>query len=155
MNKATFRFDCFCGNRYKTQGGDPNDAMSFAEAARKPKKTSMPVAYVAGPYRGSSIYEVEQNIQRARSLAVELWKRGYAVICPHMNSALLDGACDDKAFLEGGLELLRRSDVVVVLDNWRESKGTCTEIELANSLKIPVVFASRKLPTPVNSNEGE
>ena len=62
----------------------------------------MLVAYVAGPYRSETIYGIEQNIQRAKRLAAELWKRGYAVICPHANSAFMDGVCDDETFLREG-----------------------------------------------------
>lgn len=98
----------------------------------------MKVAYVAGPYRAKTIYEITQNIERAKRLAVKLWKKGYAVICPHANSALMDGACDDAVFLDGGLELLRRSDFVVLLDGWKESAGTFKEVELAHELDIPV-----------------
>ena len=101
------------------------------------------VAYVAGPYRSEAVYDIEQNIQRAKRLAVELWKRGYAVICPHANSAFMDGACDDETFLEGGLELLRRSDFVVALNGWESSKGTRKELELAKSLGIPIYFEKK------------
>ena len=100
----------------------------------------MLVAYVAGPYRSETIYDIEQNIQRAKRLAAELWKRGHAVICPHANSAFMDGVCDDETFLEGGLELLRRSDFVVVLNGWESSEGTRKELELAKSLEIPIYF---------------
>ena len=98
----------------------------------------MKVAYVAGPYRAKTIYETTQNIEAAKRLAVKLWKKGYAVICPHTNSALMDGACADSVFLDGGLELLRRSDFVVLLDGWKDSSGTIKEVELANELDIPV-----------------
>jgi hypothetical protein len=100
----------------------------------------MLVAYVAGPYRSETIYDIEQNIQRAKRLAAELWKRGYAVICPHANSGFMDGVCDDETFLEGELELLRRSDFVVVLNGWEGSGGTRKELELAKSLGIPIYF---------------
>lgn len=98
----------------------------------------MKVAYVAGPYRAKTIYGITQNIEKAKKLAVKLWKKGYAVICPHANSALMDGACDDSAFLDGGLELVRRSDFIVLVDGWKDSTGTLKEIELANELGIPV-----------------
>lgn len=100
----------------------------------------MLVAYVAGPYRSETIYGIEQNIQRAKRLAAELWKHGYAVICPHANSAFMDGVCDDETFLKGGLELLRRSDFIVILDGWENSEGTRKELELAKSLGIPIFF---------------
>lgn len=96
------------------------------------------VAYVAGPYRAETVNGIVENIQRARSVALELWRMGYVVICPHLNSALMDGAVTDEVFLEGGLELVRRSDFVVLVGNWRESEGTLAEVELALKLDIPV-----------------
>jgi len=95
------------------------------------------VAYVAGPYRAETVNGIVENIQRVRSVALELWRMGYVVICPHLNSALMDGAVD-KVFLEGGLELVRRSDVVVLVGDWRESEGTLAEVELALKLDMLV-----------------
>ncbi len=50
----------------------------------------------------------------------------------------MDGACPDEVFLEGGLELVRRSDAVVLVGDWRESEGTLAEVELALKLDMPV-----------------
>ncbi len=97
------------------------------------------VAYVAGPYRADTINGVLENIQRARDVALKLWQAGYTVICPHLNSALMDGACPDEAFLEGGLELVRRSDVVVLVGDWEKSEGTLAELELAIELEKRVL----------------
>ena len=49
---------------------------------------------------------------------------GYAVICPHMNSALMDGVVPDGMFLAGDREFIRRmraGDVFVLLPGWQES----------------------------------
>jgi len=96
------------------------------------------VAYVAGPYRADTIYGVAQNIQRARDVALRLWKLGYATICPHSNTAFFDGACDDSVWLSGYLEILRRCDFVVVLDGWEKSEGATKEVRVANTNGIPV-----------------
>jgi hypothetical protein len=61
------------------------------------------IAYVAGPYRAKTKIGIILNILRARKVAKELWKMGYAVICPHSNSALMDGIAPDEAFLNGGI----------------------------------------------------
>lgn len=98
----------------------------------------MKVAYVAGPYRADTIYGVAQNIQKARDVALRLWKLGYAAICPHSNTAFFDGACDDSVWLSGDLEILRRCDFVVVLDGWEKSEGATKEVQIANIDGIPV-----------------
>lgn len=99
----------------------------------------MQVAYVAGPYRDSrGQWFVHQNIESARKIAAELWARGYAVICPHSNTAHFDGVCDDQAFLDGLIDIMLRCDLVVLAPNWQNSSGTRTEINAANQSGIPV-----------------
>ena len=60
----------------------------------------MKVAYVAGPYRAPTPYQTLRNIREAEYIALKLWKMGYAVICPHKNTSLFDGECDDSTWLE-------------------------------------------------------
>lgn len=98
------------------------------------------VAYVAGPYRGDgSPYNIMQNIRRAERYALKYWAEGYAVICPHKNSALLDGSMPDEVWLQGAMELLRRSDLVVMIPGWEGSAGARAEREEAYELGIQVV----------------
>lgn len=87
----------------------------------------MKVAYICGPYRAASIYEITENIRKAREVALKYWRLGYAVICPHSNTALMDGACNDSVWLDGDLELLKRADVVVMMDGWEKSIGATCE----------------------------
>jgi Domain of unknown function (DUF4406) len=95
----------------------------------------MSLIYIAGPYRG----DVEKNVEAARKVAVELWKKGHAVICPHANSYKMDehGVHDD-AFLSGDLIILARCDAIVLLSNWEDSAGARAELDYANKLGIPV-----------------
>ena len=78
----------------------------------------MKLAYVAGKYRGRTHNEIAQNIHAARSVATRLWELGYAVICPHTNSGFMSGVAAEEVFLEGGLEMLRRCDLLVLVDGW-------------------------------------
>lgn len=96
----------------------------------------MKVVYVSGPYRGSSHWEVARNIERAREAARRLWSLGVVVICPHANTAMMDG--DGIDFLAGDLELVRRSDAVVMLEGWEASEGARREREEAIRCGIPV-----------------
>lgn len=98
----------------------------------------MKVAFVSGPYRANTVSGIVHNIKRAEKVAVELWRMGYAVICPHKNSALFDGLCDDSVWLKGDLELLHRCDCVVLVPGWSRSKGSITERAEAIRLGIPV-----------------
>jgi hypothetical protein len=87
----------------------------------------MKVIFISGPYRGN----ISNNIQHARMAAIKLWKEGWAVICPHMNTAHFDGLCPDETWLKGDLEILKRCDAIYVLKGWNESIGTKKEIERA------------------------
>lgn len=95
-------------------------------------------AYVAGPYRSDTENGIYENIQSARAVALDLWKRGYAVLCPHMNTAFMGGHDDDSMWLEGDIEWMQYADVVVLAPGWRKSAGTLEEIRVAIAETIPV-----------------
>jgi hypothetical protein len=95
----------------------------------------MRIAYIAGPYRGNSHYEVELNIRIAESVAIELWQMNFAVICPHKNTSHFDGLAPDRVWLDGDLEFIDRldsfQDCLVMLPNWEKSEGATREREFA------------------------
>lgn len=96
----------------------------------------MKLIFISGPYRGN----IEHNIIVARRASIKLWKRGFAVICPHMNSANMDGECQDNVFLEGDLEIMRRCDAVYFLKDWESSEGSRAEYREAVRLKMELMF---------------
>lgn len=99
----------------------------------------MRLVYVAGPYRAASESAVVRNIRNAEAVAVELWKAGFAVLCPHMNTALMGGICPDEVWLKGDLVMLERCDLVVLVPGWQASSGTVAEHLRARELGIPVL----------------
>ncbi len=113
--------------------------------------TPMKLAYVAGAYRGRTHNDVAQNIAAARTVATHLWGLGYAVICPHLNSAFMSGVASEEVFLNGGLEMVRRSDLVVLVDGWAGSQGTAHEIEAARTLGLPI-FSEHEFVPPANAS---
>lgn len=114
------------------------------------------LAYIAGPYRDPrGAHWIGENIHRARRVAADMWARGYAVICPHLNTSLMDGLCDDSAFLDGTLEMLRRCDLVVLTYDWHHSAGAIREVNEAMMLRIPVYQWPRLDPvTEAHFNAG-
>jgi hypothetical protein len=101
----------------------------------------MKVVYIAGPFRAANAWLIEQNIRRAEEVALEVWRMGAAVICPHTNTRFFQGAADDEVWLKGDLELVKRSDAVVMVSGWMSSVGARAELELADTLGIPVFYA--------------
>ena len=118
----------------------------------------MTLAYVAGPYRGKSKnkiinkLQVIRNILAAREVAKELWRMGYAVLCPHSNTALFDGVAPDQTFLDGDLLILDRCDLIVLQGKWWDSKGTLGEIKRAKQNEMPI-FEWRKGLIPFEVHE--
>lgn len=97
----------------------------------------MKVIYVSGPFSADNNWEIEQNIRRAESLSLEVWKEGCAAICPHANSRFFNGTLTYEEWLQGDLEILSRCDGVIVVSGPR-SKGVLEEIALARSLFMKV-----------------
>ena len=97
------------------------------------------VVYVAGPYRDPrGPWFIHRNIREAMDAAAELWSLGIPALCPHANTALMDGAAPDEVFLQGDLLMLARCDALLLLPRWRDSSGTRAEKEFAEARNLPV-----------------
>jgi hypothetical protein len=114
------------------------------------------LAYIAGPYRGKNEYEVYQNIERAGQMALKYWKLGYAVICPHKNTAFFTGAegLPDSTWLDGDLEMLGRCDVIVMLPGWELSQGAYEELKFARAHELQVIFEDSVCAKTTTSDQG-
>lgn len=98
------------------------------------------VCYLAGPYRDKrGAHYILENILVARRVAARLWNAGVPVVCPHLNTALMDGAAPDEHFLQGDITIMERCDIVVLLPRWETSSGTLDERAHAMSRSMPVV----------------
>ncbi len=100
----------------------------------------MKLVYVAGKYRDKTPFRVAANIRLAAEVALRYWQRGYAVICPHMNTAFFDGEAEDSVWLAGDLEMILRCDMVVMLPNWRDSHGAMVEHNVAISERKEIIY---------------
>ena len=98
----------------------------------------MTVVYIGGPYSAPSQHQIELNIRAAEALALEVWKLGAVAICPHTMTRFYEGTLPRETWLAGDLELLRRSDALVLVKGWEESVGTRAEVEYAARLRIPI-----------------
>lgn len=100
----------------------------------------MKLAFISGPYRGPTESDVVRNIRHAEKYAIQYWLKGFAVICPHKNTALLGGLAPEKVWLEGDMEILRRCDLIVMIPGWENSEGAKAEHEAAVSMGMDIIY---------------
>lgn len=100
----------------------------------------MKLIYVAGPYSANSHFHVKKHIDAAEDVAVELWRSGFSVICPHKNTAFLDGGVSSEMIISGDLEQIKRCDAVVFICGYATSKGTLRELKFALDNNIPIFY---------------
>ena len=111
------------------------------------------VVYVAGPFRAATGWGIEQNVRRAEQVALEVARRGYTYLCPHMNSRYFHGEGSEAYWIEATQKLMRRSDALVLVKGWEESQGTLGEIKEAKWLGMPVFERVEDLPC-INNQRG-
>ena len=99
------------------------------------------VVFVSGAYTAVTEFEKGINIAKATAMAIRLWNLGYSPFCPHSNSANFEffcKECDYDGFLAGCITMLKRCDCVLLLDNWKQSKGANAEMQVALNQSIPI-----------------
>ncbi len=103
--------------------------------------------YIAGPY---TIGEVAQNVKNSMDTANELIVLGYAPVCPHLTHFLhMNNWQPYDKWLEIDAEYVKVSDAVLRIPG--ESKGADKEVELAESLDIPVFYNIKELTKSILS----
>lgn len=112
-------------------------------------KLGYPLLYVAGPYRAPTKEGVDLNISAAKHVAALACRKGYAPLCPHMNTAHMDHIVPDlgdEFWLAITMEMMRKCAAVVLVPGWSRSSGTLAEIEEAKRLGIPVFESVDTMP---------
>lgn len=108
-----------------------------------------PIIYISGPFsHEDTLHGIDQNILTASKYALECWKKGYFVICPHKNTSGFQH-CDlpYETWIEGDLAFIDRmeplkGDALLMLPGWEKSNGAVKErkFALTKGLKIYHVF---------------
>lgn len=96
------------------------------------------IIYISGRYRARTIFGRLLNIWLARRVAIKIWKLGGIAICPHMNTALFPE--DGIDYIEGDCEIVERCDAILLLRNWRKSKGARRELATALSKRLRLYY---------------
>lgn len=111
----------------------------------------MKLIYTAGPYTGKTYSEVDDNIKKAENVSIQLWKKGWAVICPHLNTChfeIYEGVAgiDYHTWIKGDLLMLEKCDAIIMCQGWENSKGSIGELELAKKLGIEIFYEKNGIP---------
>lgn len=89
----------------------------------------MKVVYVAGPFRGQTQWHIAENIRAAERIGLLVANAGAMPLIPHANTAHFHGLINDQFWIDGTLELLKRCDAAVFMDNWQASSGARGELD--------------------------
>lgn len=100
----------------------------------------MQIVFISGPYRAKTVFGRIWNIFKARRVALKYWSLGYAVICPHSNTAFFDGKCPDDLWLKGCFEFIKCATYIVMTADWKKSPGAQEEYNYANKLNKCIIF---------------
>lgn len=112
----------------------------------------MKKVYVAGAMNSDNILDMLGNISEGIKIGAKLLAKGYAPFVPHLDILFkLQQGRDYNVPIENyynyTMEYLRSSDLVVVVPNSENSKGTQAEIAEAKRLGIPVYhYATEEIP---------
>lgn len=107
----------------------------------------MPVLYISGQFSSTdNLHGVDQNILTASKYALTAWRRGWAVICPHKNTAGYQHTdIDYNVWMDGDLAFIDRmcpdkGDALFMLPNWEKSKGAMMERDYAASKGLRIYY---------------
>ena len=106
----------------------------------------MKVIYVSGPVRAKTEWGFYQNARRAEDAALQLWAKGWVVICPHKNTERFTGYLPDQVWLDGDLVLVERSDAICMINGWERSEGANMEYARAIEQGITIYFGEENVP---------
>jgi hypothetical protein len=123
--------------------------MPGAAAKVRDKERGMKRVYIAGKYSAPNIIEGLENIRKGLRAGTEMLLDGNAVFCPWADNALFlqlrEGESIDVETIKAhSMAWLEVSDIVYVLKDYQESKGTLAEIKRAEELNIPVIYEEKE-----------
>lgn len=103
--------------------------------------------YVAGSYSADNVIQILNNMHTGTKVCAELLKEGYCPFCPWLDYQFqfYDKTLTVEDYYRYSMGWLKVSDVVLVLPNYENSKGTQAEIKRAKELNIPVVYSKEEL----------
>jgi len=114
------------------------------------KRMSKVKVYVAGSYNADNIVKALDNMRIGMRVCTELLLEGYVPFVPwfdfHFQFMLREGeTLTIQHYYDYCIEWLKVSDVMLVLPNSENSKGTQKEIQIARECSIPIFYSKEEL----------
>ncbi len=106
------------------------------------------IIYIAGPFRASTPWQIEQNIRTAEAAALALAKQNYIPLCPHTMYRFFQDSLPDQFWLSATLQLLNLCDAIYLLPNYKNSQGSLKELERAKELNLTILHFDANTKTP-------
>jgi len=97
----------------------------------------MKIVYIAGPFRASSPWLIEQNVRSAEQAGLMVATRGMIPLIPHSMYRFFQESLPDTFWIPATGELLKKCDAMLLTGAWECSSGCQGEIRIADSLFIP------------------
>lgn len=113
---------------------------------------SMKVVYIAGPFRASSAWLIEQNVRRAEQAAFDVASLGAMPMCPHTNTRFFHGTLSEQFWIDGTKALLLRCDAVYLVEGWECSIGSLGERDEAERRRLPCFQSMIMLASWIKGN---
>jgi hypothetical protein len=111
------------------------------------------IVYIAGAYRSRTLLGRILNIWKARQASIKLSKLGYCVFCPHTNWGLLDRHNNVQFWLDCGLKILPKCQIIYMLKGWENSEGAKVEFDVARDYGLKVWFEGKDKPEKLEKPE--
>ena len=97
--------------------------------------------YVAGKYNDVSKKEIEKNIRKAETVAKKIASEGIFVYVPHMATAHWDNVNSYEYFTDLHMDFVKNwATDILVIEGWKNSKGTITEIRIAEEMGLNIWY---------------
>ena len=106
------------------------------------------IVFIVGPYRADSAWKIEQNVRRAESVALEVWKAGHVAVCAHAMTRYYQDELPDEVWLSGIRKLMARCDAVIAIPGWLQSEGSVLEVAVAREHGLMIYYVAGQLPEP-------
>lgn len=100
----------------------------------------MKIVYVAGPYTANNAWAIEQNVRNAELAGLYVVECDAMPIIPHANTRFFHGLKTPDFWYEGTLELLRRSDAILLFTGYEKSRGAMEEHREAVDLGLQIFY---------------